>query len=339
MEISLERIENYSITYISINVISHYCVSIFLSFPHFFDIYEHPHFFLQSPLYCIFFLFGTYFAWNVVYNLKKTITNSKHSKIVCTDSDLTLNSSQNDQSPRHRESARVNESSQVVRQRRQIQSPSWCDACLVEKPARAHHCKICKVCVLRRDHHCYVLGECIGLRNQGHFILFLLHAAFSLCFSSTFFLVYVNRIFFNDFTLYEIALGQYYLFPLNLFRWLLWRDFSAYLIFISLFLCASLLNAVVCGAYGLLQLFLVLKDETSYEFWKRTRGGEAIQSQGRNLELSELGEQRVQNVLEKQRYDCSYSLTQCFGRRWGLVLLLPFLLVPPGVMESRVKEV
>lgn len=29
-----------------------------------------------------------------------------------------------------------------------------CSKCLVMRPARAHHCKICQKCVLRYDHHC-----------------------------------------------------------------------------------------------------------------------------------------------------------------------------------------
>jgi len=29
----------------------------------------------------------------------------------------------------------------------------WCRKCNVAKPPRAHHCKICKRCVLKMDHH------------------------------------------------------------------------------------------------------------------------------------------------------------------------------------------
>lgn len=31
---------------------------------------------------------------------------------------------------------------------------SKCSKCLVMRPPRAHHCKVCQKCVLRYDHHC-----------------------------------------------------------------------------------------------------------------------------------------------------------------------------------------
>lgn len=30
----------------------------------------------------------------------------------------------------------------------------WCSKCEAWKPRRAHHCKVCKTCVMKMDHHC-----------------------------------------------------------------------------------------------------------------------------------------------------------------------------------------
>jgi hypothetical protein len=48
-----------------------------------------------------------------------------------------------------------------------------CDKCNKLRPARAHHCSLCKTCVYRYDHHCPWIGNCIGLRNYRLFLLYL----------------------------------------------------------------------------------------------------------------------------------------------------------------------
>jgi len=52
--------------------------------------------------------------------------------------------------------------------------PLWCGTCKGPKPARAHHCKTCRKCVLKMDHHCPFVSNCIGQRNYSYFCLFLL---------------------------------------------------------------------------------------------------------------------------------------------------------------------
>jgi len=49
----------------------------------------------------------------------------------------------------------------------------WCDKL---KPDRCHHCRVCRICVLRMDHHCPWIYNCVGFRNHKYFFLVLLYA-------------------------------------------------------------------------------------------------------------------------------------------------------------------
>jgi len=45
----------------------------------------------------------------------------------------------------------------------------FCKRCNCVKPMRAHHCSICKKCVLKMDHHCPWVNNCVGFKNFRHF--------------------------------------------------------------------------------------------------------------------------------------------------------------------------
>ncbi|KAF9122984.1 hypothetical protein BGW39_009364 [Mortierella sp. 14UC] len=51
--------------------------------------------------------------------------------------------------------------------------PPTCKRCHLPKPERAHHCRVCKKCVLRYDHHCPWIHNCVGHFNHRYFLLFL----------------------------------------------------------------------------------------------------------------------------------------------------------------------
>ncbi|KAG9508693.1 Histone-lysine N-methyltransferase NSD2, partial [Fragariocoptes setiger] len=49
----------------------------------------------------------------------------------------------------------------------------YCDRCNLIKPDRAHHCSICRICVLKMDHHCPWINNCVSFNNYKFFVLFL----------------------------------------------------------------------------------------------------------------------------------------------------------------------
>ena len=52
----------------------------------------------------------------------------------------------------------------------------YCDKCCIHKPARTHHCKVCKRCILKMDHHCVWINNCVGYTNYKAFIICVLNA-------------------------------------------------------------------------------------------------------------------------------------------------------------------
>lgn len=52
----------------------------------------------------------------------------------------------------------------------------YCQKCSHYKPPRAHHCRVCKRCVLRMDHHCIWINNCVGHENYKIFLVFVLYA-------------------------------------------------------------------------------------------------------------------------------------------------------------------
>ncbi|KAK3810820.1 MAG: DHHC palmitoyltransferase-domain-containing protein [Benniella sp.] len=53
------------------------------------------------------------------------------------------------------------------------ETPPTCKRCHLPKPERAHHCSVCKRCILKYDHHCPWIHNCVGHFNHRFFLMFL----------------------------------------------------------------------------------------------------------------------------------------------------------------------
>jgi len=52
-----------------------------------------------------------------------------------------------------------------------------CKWCAKYKPDRCHHCRVCRMCILKMDHHCPWIYNCVGFRNHKYFFLLLMYSA------------------------------------------------------------------------------------------------------------------------------------------------------------------
>jgi len=84
--------------------------------------------------------------------------------------------------------------SEIVKETRDsgLKPKEFCPTCLIRKPMRAKHCRLCNQCVARFDHHCPWINACVAVNNHGTFLVtisFFAGALYIIWFSSYSYLI------------------------------------------------------------------------------------------------------------------------------------------------------
>nr|XP_056722332.1 palmitoyltransferase ZDHHC4 [Euleptes europaea] len=145
-----------------------------------------------------------------------------------------------------------------------------CASCSTRKPARSKHCGVCCACMHRFDHHCVWVNNCIGAFNTRYFLVYLL----TLSAMATAIAVVTTAFLLEVVTLSNLTLG-YYVDDEG-------REHPVDTVFViqHLFLAFPrtvfmlgfvVVLAVILASYFGFGLYLVLINQTSYEWFKSRR--------------------------------------------------------------------
>jgi len=172
--------------------------------------------------------------------------------------------------------------------------PRKCKKCNRLKPPRAHHCSVCRKCVLKMDHHCPWIGNCVGFKNYRNFCLFLLFLCFGTC--------YIVLV-------YALTVPGMVFVPA--------KPGSRKIVFDlipSMLLCASAFVAVLL--LGGLHLWLNLTNQTTIEF---------------HMNNAKKGEAKKRGVKFVNPYDLGWrrNVAEVFGSSQRGLWLFPYLSLPP----------
>mmetsp|Transcript_62442 Transcript_62442/g.115963 ORF Transcript_62442/g.115963 Transcript_62442/m.115963 type:complete len:366 (-) Transcript_62442:60-1157(-) len=68
---------------------------------------------------------------------------------------------------------------QAARETKRSGDRRVCKWCQKYKPDRCHHCRVCRLCILKMDHHCPWIYNCVGFHNHKYFFLLLMYSTFN----------------------------------------------------------------------------------------------------------------------------------------------------------------
>jgi len=66
---------------------------------------------------------------------------------------------------------------QEQKERKRLGDRRNCKWCNKFKPDRCHHCRVCRMCILKMDHHCPWIYNCVGFKNFKYFFLLVFYTA------------------------------------------------------------------------------------------------------------------------------------------------------------------
>ena len=134
----------------------------------------------------------------------------------------------------------------------QLNERHFCYTCLLLKPKRSKHCRVCGRCVERFDHHCPWINSCLGKKNYRTFWHFLLFLS-SLCFFFTLHLFsHLNTLLWSPQPNHH-----------NQVSWLV--EASRKAPFIFWFFITAVLNFIWIGVLTLMQAYQITVNLTSNE--------------------------------------------------------------------------
>lgn len=185
---------------------------------------------------------------------------------------------------------------------------SVCQKCDSFKPPRAHHCHVCRRCVLAMDHHCPWMANCIGYYNYRYFFLTLTYLTVG-C-------IFVNSIIISEYGMIGRLLGTA----------VVYRFIPSNVTFVF-FLCLCVGFAV--GMLFAWHVYLVLTAQTTIEFYQRR----STPTTRRRISQTWFRLPFVGHPMESNDYDLGMSenWAMVFGEsslplKWAM----PSLRKPPG---------
>ncbi|KAF9778223.1 zf-DHHC-domain-containing protein [Thelephora terrestris] len=131
-----------------------------------------------------------------------------------------------------------------------VGNPRYCRKCKRYKPPRAHHCKDCKVCILRMDHHCPWVNNCLGQHNYAYFIRFLFYVDLA---CSYHLLMITYRVL-------STAEGNYWIEP---------DTIEVFFIVLNYVTCIPVLVGV--GIFSLYHFYCLMGNSTTIEGWEKDK--------------------------------------------------------------------